>query len=226
MENKDKEIRKDVLNQLRWDSRIDASRIQVTVKDGKVVLSGKVPTYQGRRLASMDAAILPGVVSVDNRIDVELVLVPPDSTVSARAARLLHSQSEIDASDIDVSVNSGRLILEGSVRKFRQKVRCEDLLSHIEGVTEIKNKLVVVPKKNIVDEKIGEEILAALERNVHVDASSIDVTVQKSAVVLSGTVPTWAARHAAYKAALLTTGVIDVQDHLVVAPESASPRQD
>jgi osmotically-inducible protein OsmY len=222
MEHEDERIRQDVLNQLHWDSRIDASRIEVTVTNGRVVLSGTVPTYQARRLASMDTSILPGVVSVENQIDVELVLIPADNTVRARATRVLHSQSEFDASDIDISVSGGHLTLEGSVREFWEKIRCNELLSAIEGVVGIKNKLVVVPSKDIVDEKIGEEILAALERNANVDAGSVDVTVQNSAVVLSGTVPSWAARHAAYKAALFTSGVIDVQDKLVVSPETES----
>jgi osmotically-inducible protein OsmY len=50
----DQRIKKDVVAQLYWDSRVEAARIQVGVANGRVVLSsGATPTYSARRAAAM-----------------------------------------------------------------------------------------------------------------------------------------------------------------------------
>ena len=41
----DETIDKQVVDQLYWDSRVNASEVAVTVQNGKVTLHGTVPSY-------------------------------------------------------------------------------------------------------------------------------------------------------------------------------------
>lgn len=51
MQKIDVKLKKDVVDSLYWDSRVDASRIKVDVADGKVTLTGTLSDHtaiQGR----------------------------------------------------------------------------------------------------------------------------------------------------------------------------------
>jgi osmotically-inducible protein OsmY len=61
MEHTDENIKKDVVDDLYWDNRIDASEINVTVDNGLVTLSGQVATY-GERSVARDPACAAGTV--------------------------------------------------------------------------------------------------------------------------------------------------------------------
>jgi osmotically-inducible protein OsmY len=60
------QITRDVLDELLWDDRIDASRVTVTADDGTVVLGGTVDTYHERYDAEDDASRVVGVRDVQN----------------------------------------------------------------------------------------------------------------------------------------------------------------
>jgi osmotically-inducible protein OsmY len=59
--------------------------------------------------------------------------------------------------------------------------------------------------------------VADLERSALVDADDVTVTVDGGAVTLTGSVPTWSARAAAYDAARHTAGVTSIHDALAIA---------
>lgn len=58
---------------LARDPRIDASDIEVSVGEGLVTLSGKVPDRRTRRLAEHVIAMIPGVIDVTNHLAVPTV---------------------------------------------------------------------------------------------------------------------------------------------------------
>lgn len=61
------------------------------------------------------------------------------------------------------------------------------------------------------------DIVTSLELKANVEADAVNVEVSDGHVVLNGTLPTWAARHAAHDAALYTPGVVTVENRLFVA---------
>jgi osmotically-inducible protein OsmY len=220
----DEEIKKNLIDQLYWDSRVDASRITVEVNTGKVKLSGTVPSYWARRNAERDAWAMPGVIVVDNQIHVGgLATTPSDDEIWSDIETVFRWNPDINEADIKVSVEGGWVTLEGTVDTLWQKYRAEDLATDVRGILGITNKLSVVPTEDIVDEKMAGEIVAALDRDVNVDINSVDVRVENGVVTLSGTVPTWKARLDAYEKAVFTKGVIDINDNLVIQGELASP---
>ncbi len=64
------DVRENIEAALRRGAEIDARRIDVTTENGKVVLSGNVHSWAERQEAERAAWAAPGVVQVEDRIDV------------------------------------------------------------------------------------------------------------------------------------------------------------
>ncbi|MGO4700531.1 BON domain-containing protein [Dyella sp. 2RAB6] len=67
----DDELLETIFERLAGDSDVDASEIEVSVREGCVVLSGLVPSHQARRDAEAIAVSVRGVREVENRLKVE-----------------------------------------------------------------------------------------------------------------------------------------------------------
>ena len=219
MRKSSEEIKKEIVDQLYWDNRVDASEITVDVHDSVVTLGGKVPTYSARTAAANDARSISGVVTVNNNIRVEYpaaVTTPTDPEIQSNIESVLRWNSDIDSSDIIISVDNGWVTLEGSVEAFWKKMRTEEMASNVTGVLGVTNKLSVVPTKDIIDEAIADDIVDALDRNTDINIEEVDVQVENGTVTLSGIVPSWTERLKAYEAALYTDGVLNIHDELRV----------
>ncbi len=213
-------IKKDVVEQLYWDSRVNASNVQVKVENGEVQLDGSVPTFNARLAARMDAWMVPGVKAVDNNLNVrfpETVPLPNDAEMADNIRNMLRWHPDIDDSHIEISVNAGLVTLRGNVATYWEKLIAPDSATNVNGVLDVKNELTVVPTENYVDQAIGDDIMAAYERNIYINPEDIDVKVMNGKVSLSGTVPDWIAYRAAMNVAELTAGVTDVTDNLRIA---------
>lgn len=216
----DEEIKKDIVDQLFWDNRMDASNIQVKVEDGSVTLTGEVPSFTSFLAAEENSFSVPGVKSVENRIVVKyppMAEVPSDEELKMRIESLLRWNSEIDDADISVFVVEGFVTLEGSVSSYWRKARVEDLVGPLRGVVSVINKLAVVPTEDISDKIIADDIVARLDRNITINIDDVDVEVDQGHVTVSGRVPS----HAAYKEvrdiAARTAGIKAVSDNLLIA---------
>jgi osmotically-inducible protein OsmY len=116
-------------------------------------------------------------------------------------------------------VQAGVLTLEGTVDSLWKKHRAEVLVSDIAGLNEVMNSNAVVPTEKILDEVIARQVVAAIQRNTHLDVDDIDVRVRNGQVTLSGRVDSYFDRRKAYELALFTAGVVSIKDQLVVRPE-------
>ncbi len=216
------DIKKDIVDQLYWDSRVDASEVNVEVHDGKVVLRGSVPTLIARHFAAADALAVAGFHGVDNRLTVRYpstVVVPGDEQIRSNIERVLEWNAELDAEHIRVQVDNGIVTLEGSVDALWKMPLVEDLVAKLSGVTAIDNKLAVVPTKDVSDERIAESVVEAFKRNPRINAEAIGVTVANAVVKLTGAVRDWNARDIAQDTAMCAFGAIGVDNRLAVAED-------
>lgn len=214
------DVKKDVVDQLYWDDRVDAADVNVDVEDGKVVLRGTVPTLIARHFAAADALAVAGVTALDNQLKVRYpasVTAPSDEQIRSNVENLLEWSSHLDPEHLRVQVHQGIVTLEGSVDALWKKSHAEEIVSQLTGVTAINNKLTGVPTKDTSDEMIAESLVNALKRNPMVNADAVEVRVANGVVTLTGAVPNWAARQVIYNSALHTFGAIGVDDQLVVA---------
>jgi osmotically-inducible protein OsmY len=207
-----------------WDSRVDASDITVEVSDGIVKLDGAVPSAVARSAAVADAEVVAGVTDVVNAMRVfipESNLLPTDADIKVSLGNMLAANPDLDPSRISVMVMDGRVDLEGSVDAHWKKSFVEELVAIHKGVEDVRSSLTVVPTKDAADQATADDIFGALQRHAMIDADRVTVRVEDGFVLLSGSVPTTMARHAAASIASCTFGVVDVRDELDVVPLEA-----
>lgn len=71
----DKRIKEEIETLLRQHRQVDASDIEVTVKDGVATLSGKVSSPLDQRTAEEITKIVLGVVKVNNQLNIDASLM-------------------------------------------------------------------------------------------------------------------------------------------------------
>jgi osmotically-inducible protein OsmY len=216
----DEEIKKNVVEQLYWDNKVDASNIKVTVREGRVTLSGTVQNYPARSSARLDAFMVRGVNSVADNINVcYRVNAPDDESIETIAKSVIQWNPDLKEDNIDATVDNGKVFLTGTVDTMWKKIKAENIVSNVDGVLSIINKIAVIPTGDIIDENIAKDIIAAIERNVSLDVEDVNVKVEDGLVTLTGTVPSSIAHRAANEAAIYTYGVVGVDDNnLLIAP--------
>jgi osmotically-inducible protein OsmY len=219
MPRSDERIKKDVVDQLYWDVRVDASDVEVKVNQNVVELTGRVPSGRAKWAAEEDSRMVSGVVSVLNDLEVkyqETHVLPTDEEIRSSIERTILWDPDLDGSKIEVRVASGLVTLEGVVDAFWKKIVLEGTAKSTAGVWRVVDKLAVVPTADTVDEEIAGDLDAALERNALVDREDVDLKVAGGVVELRGQVANVSAKNAAFNTALYTLGVQSVRDNLTV----------
>src|ERR1700731_634407 len=87
----DEQIQRDVLDELKWDARVQPNEIGVVVKDGVATMIGWVDSYTKKWAAEEAALRVRGVKAVANDIEVRLpgAAERTDADIAAAALRAL-----------------------------------------------------------------------------------------------------------------------------------------
>jgi osmotically-inducible protein OsmY len=154
---------------------------------------------------------------VDNQLSIELLpseSVVADGELQRRIKQLLTWTSDINHEDIKVYVESGWVVLEGSVNTYWKKMRVEHFVSDLIGVLGVTNGIAVVPTEKIADKTIANDIMAALERTL--DVNTINVKVEDGKVTLSGTISNDGARRTAEDTVKRSSGVTELVNKITI----------
>ena len=214
----DEEIQTDVLEELKWDSRVQPNEIGVIVKDGIVTLTGWVDSYMKKIAAEEAARRVRGVKAVANDIEVRLPgsAERTDADLAAAVLNALKWEADIPTGKIDVTVSQGWVTLKGEVEYGFQKRLAEQAVQRLSGVKGVTNLIVVKP--HVEPSDLKQRIEKALVRNAETDASRITVEVQGSKVILRGMVRSYAEKKAAEETAWSAPGITEVENRIVVSP--------
>jgi len=193
----DTQIHHDVLEELKWDSRVDETEVGVQVAGGVVTLTGTVTSWAKRVAAQEAARRVIGVLDVANDTKVK---VP---------GGLARTDTEI--------AQAVRQALEGPVERWSQRDDAERAVRNLTGVKMVVNKITVTPAKPVTGD-VRKAIEQALERRAEREARQIGVDVRDGTVTLTGPVHSWAERKSVLAAARFTPGVRVVEDHLRTEP--------
>ena len=212
-----RDLRRDVLDELDWDPEVDATKIGVTAADGVVTLTGIVRSFTDRWMAEKIAKRVGGVEGVANELHVALVDEDrrDDTDIAVSALNALEWNSRVPKEHVKVTVREGWIQLEGEVEWEFQRRAAEDAVRWLRGVRGVTNAIVVNPHVSADDVK--RKIETAIRRNAEIDANAIHVETADTTVTLTGKVRSFAEREDAVHAAWSAPGVTRVIDHIAIA---------
>ena len=106
----DEEIKKNIIDQLYWNSRVNVSDVKVGVSDGKVMLTGNVHSNSAKAAASKCAWLVSGVQEVDNNLKILFkkgVEPVTDKNITNAIEQMLLWNTDIVSTNIKVLVEKG-----------------------------------------------------------------------------------------------------------------------
>jgi len=156
------------------DSRIESSftksyvyrtylkdeHIKISSKDGAVTLSGDVYNETHKPMAQDTAEALPGVKSVDNRIEIkgDRPTENSDTWVSMKVKTALVFHRNVNAHKTEVSVKEGVVTLKGEAASQAQKDLTTEFAKDVDGVKSVNNEMTVAANPEKPGETMGEKI--------------------------------------------------------------------
>ncbi len=214
----DKQLQRDVLDELQYEPSVDASKIGVIAHNGIVSLTGTVASYAEQNAATHAAERIAGVKAVANEIKVELPSMHQrdDADIAQAVLNALKWHVWVPQDTVIVSVERGWVTLDGTVNSKFQRTSADDAVRYLTGVKGVIN-LISVKQPAVNSSEVKLKIENALRRATELEAAHINVEVQGNKVVLRGNVRSWAERNDAERAAWAAPGVGQVEDNLTIA---------
>lgn len=220
MTRSDEQIQHDVMEELRWDARVQPNEIGVLVQDGVVTLTGWVDSYTKKWVAERTGHRVRGVRAVANDIEVRLPssVDRTDADIASAATRALQWDAFVPVERLEVTVARGWVTVQGEVEWQYQRRAAERAVRRLSGVRGVTNLIAVRPRVRPSPDDLRSRIEDALIRSAETDAERIRVQVSNDQIVLSGIVSSWAEKEEAERVAWSAPGVTSVDNRVMVDP--------
>jgi osmotically-inducible protein OsmY len=215
----DTQIHQAVLEELRWDPRVDETDVGVEVDDGVVTLTGSVTSWAKRVAAEEAVRRVAGVLDVANDVKIKTAggSIRSDTEVARAVRHALEWDVFVPDERITSSVSDGWVRLEGIVERWSEREDAERAVRNLTGVKNVLNNILVEPPATVSSD-VRRHIEKALERRTEREVRRIRIDVRDGVVTLSGAVGSPAERRSIVGAARFTSGVRSVEDKLHVEP--------
>ena len=213
------QLQKEVMEALRWEPKLDAAEIGVTVHEGIVTLTGIVDNYNKKRVAETAAKKVAGVKAIVEKIEVVYANsgVKTDEEIAKEVLASLQSHWNVPDERIKVKVENGWVTAEGAVTWNYQREATKHAIENVQGVKGVTSKIELRSSLvNVLEKKVIEK---ALQRHWSIDADDIEVSVDGHKVTLTGKVGSIYQKEEASKIAWKTPGVMDVDNKLIIEYE-------
>jgi len=124
-----------------WNAAVPNDGIKVTVENGFLTLEGQVDWQFQKSAAEEAVKYLVGVKGVANLIAVKPKVAPTD--VKEKIETAIKRNAILDAQQIKVQADGGKVTLSGSVRSWAERDEAETAAWSAPGVNEVKDSIVV-----------------------------------------------------------------------------------
>ena len=193
----DKRIESSAKKTYVFKSYLQSDDIQIHSQDGVVTLTGTVSEESHLSLAADTVANLPGVKSVDNRLEVKggIPEKNSDAWIHTKIKTMLMLHRNLDGAVTEVEVKDGRVILRGEAGTQAEKELTTEYVKDVEGVKDVDNMMTVAktPKKKlrtvgefIDDSSIYSQIKLALLFHRGTNAFGTEISVKNGVVTVKG----------------------------------------
>jgi osmotically-inducible protein OsmY len=205
---------------------LQADDIKIQSRDGVVTLTGIVSEESHKSLAQETVAGLPGVKSVDNRLEVKGA--PPtansDEWLRDKVKVTLLFHRSVSGFKTEVNVKDGIVTLQGEATSQAQKDLTTEYAKDVEGVKDVNNEMTVTEtskKTRTVGEKIDDASITAQVKMTllyHRSTSALNTKVEtkRGVVTLSGKASNAAELDLATKLANDVNGVKVVKNRMTI----------
>ncbi|MDO6476684.1 BON domain-containing protein [Alteromonas sp. 1_MG-2023] len=149
---------------LLFNGNLNSFDINTDVKNGKVILTGKVDNSVDKKLAEELVANIDGVTDVDNQLTIveehdSEAMDGDDMDMDSATGKLTDAKiatviktrllmdSDISGFDIDVDVKQGNVTLTGTVDSDAERDLAVEIAKNATDVTDVEDNLKVVQQK-------------------------------------------------------------------------------
>ena len=210
----DAQLKKDVIEELKWEPTISSTNINVATDNGVVTLSGTVPHYAEKSAAERATQRVECVKAIAEELEVHTDGIRKDSDIAQAVVNSLKWHVWVP-SHVQATVENGWVTLMGTVTWGYQRNSAEDCVRYLPGVKGVSNNVTLKPSVQPTAIKVAIE--KALKRDAEIDAENIDVSADGGKVTLAGTVTSWDEREEAATAAWSAPGVTSVENNIAVS---------
>lgn len=137
----DSEIAAAALDAIGRVSTVPEGSVKVMVRQGSLTLEGTVDGWHQKTAAEEAVRHLAGVRGVTNFIKLKPGPVPLNVKGAIEAAFQRHAL--LDARQLRVETEGGKVVLRGDVRSFMERDEAERAASAAPGVTAVENRIVI-----------------------------------------------------------------------------------
>jgi osmotically-inducible protein OsmY len=228
------------VNAAEMDDRIESSakesylfttylqddKIKIESREGVVTLTGTVAKYFHKSLAEETVSGLPGVKSVDNRLEVKGAspIANSDAWLRDKVKATLLFHRSVNSFKTEVKVKDGIVTLQGAATSQAQKDLTTEYAKDIDGVKDVNNEMTVIKsseKTQTVGEKIDDASITAqvkMSLLYHRSTSAINtkVVTNNGDVTLYGKTGSVADKNLATKIASDVNGVNSVNNRMII----------
>jgi osmotically-inducible protein OsmY len=196
-------------------------------KDGVVTLTGTVTKASDKSLAQDTVASLPGVISVDNQLQVsgEQPAEHSDAWIGWKVKSALLFHRNVSATGTDVDVKDGIVTLTGQASSLAQRELTTEYAKDVDNVKGVKNDMTIAQTPATPDATIGDKIddasiTAEVKSSLlsHHSTSALRTTVSTTdgVVTLGGVAKNEAEKSLVTKLATDINGVTSVINNMTI----------
>ena len=213
-------------NSYMFKTYLQDDDIKIESRDGAVTLTGIAADNFNKSLAEETVAGIPGVKSVDNRLEVKGA--PPsansDAWIRDKVKFTLLFHRSVSAGTTEVDVKDGIVTLRGDATSQAQKDLTTEYAKDVEGVKDVNNEMTIAKtskKTQTVGGKIDDASITAQVKMTllfHRSTSAINTKVEtkRGVVTLHGKAKNSAEKDLATKLADDIKGVKSVKNRMTI----------